>query len=218
VVAGRIGAGQGAVPYSNPYGNGALCKNNCTGQWSGGQRDTSGNLLDPDGYQACSGYNNMITVWRNNTYTPQFDPVYLYRLQPSPANGAESLDVYNGSTTNGTAIDQWSTWNGDMQKFYILARGSYWKIAMKANSNKCIDLKNGGTGNGTQLVINDCNGASSQSWSVTPDVQTGYFTFKNVAAGRCLDEYNWNTSNGNYVDIYDCSGGTNQKWKISATQ
>jgi hypothetical protein len=217
VVAGRIGAGQGSVPYSNPYGNGALCKNNCTGEWPNGMYDSQGHLINPDGYKACTGFNTMITVWRNNTYTPTFDSGYVYELQPKPANGGETLDVYNGQTSNGTPVQQYSNWNGDPQKFRILQSGSNWKIAMKTNSNKCVDLA-GGTGNGTQLVINDCNGSAGQAWSITPDVQTGAFTLKNASAGRCLDETGWNTSNGVRIQIWDCNGLDAQKWFIKAAQ
>jgi len=216
VVAGRIGAGQGFVPYLNPFGNGALCKNNCTGEWSGGMYDSYGHLKNPDGYKACTGFNTMITVWRNNNYTPQFDNVYRYRLQPSNVNGTLSMDVTNGSTSNGTAMQLWTTWDGDMQKFSIAPSGSNWKIAMKTNTNKCLDLRSGATGNNTQIVINDCNGASSQAWTITPDVQSGNFYFKNAAAGRCLEDPNWSWNTGQQLDIYDCSNGSNMLWKITA--
>jgi hypothetical protein len=218
VVAGRIGAASSST-YRNPWGNGALCKNVCTGQFSQGTSQG-----DPDGYINCSppgvpSFNNMITVWRNNSYKPVFDAGYAYEIQPVPAGGGETLDVNTGSQNNGTAVQQWQNWNGEMQKFRILSAGNgNWKITMDANTNKCVDL-NGGTGNGTGLVINDCNGSSNQAWTVTPDVQSGAFIFKNVASGRCLDENNWDTASGVQMQIWDCySSNSNQKYNIQAIQ
>src|ERR1700735_5640995 len=52
-VAGRLGSNQANSPYSNPFGNGVLCKNSAgvVGEWSAGMYDTNGNLKDPDGYK-----------------------------------------------------------------------------------------------------------------------------------------------------------------------
>src|SRR5262245_8149685 len=68
VVAGRIGD-TSSDAYKNPWGNGTLCKNVCTGQYSLGWAP------DPDGYINCAppavpAFNNMITVWRSASYTP----------------------------------------------------------------------------------------------------------------------------------------------------
>ena len=129
------------------------------------------------------------------------------------------MDVVNGSTTNGTPIQQWSTLNGVSQMFNLLADGSNWHIVMNANNAKCIDLVGGGSslGNGTRLMINDCKaGALSQDWTVTADAQTGGFVFKNAMAGRCLEGPGANAANGVLLDIYDCNGMTSQKFVVQA--
>ena len=41
-----------------------------------------------------------------------------------------------------------------------------WKIAMKANNNKCLDVVGGGTANGTQVEIQDCDGTTAQAWTI----------------------------------------------------
>jgi endo-1,4-beta-xylanase len=87
---------------------------------------------------------------------------------------------------------------------------------MKANSNKCVDL-NGGTGNGTGLIINDCDGSSDQSWKFTPDVQSGAFTIKSVSTGRCIDVSNYSWNNYVQMQLWDCNGQDNQKFNIKAT-
>ncbi|HLK92091.1 MAG TPA: RICIN domain-containing protein, partial [Polyangia bacterium] len=234
VVAGRLGANQAGAPYMNPFGNGTLCQNatNAVGQFSLGTTGScpAGSNTNPangcpDGYKALTTNGNGgvwqhgITVWRNNSYTPVFDPTYTYRLMPLTANGGESVDIQNGSTNNGTMVQQWGTWAGTPQMFNLVPDGSNYRISMNANANKCIDLVGGGSNlaNGTQLAINDCAaGDPSQNWTVSADPQSGAFFFKNVQSGRCLDESGWNTSNGVLMDIWDCSGGNNQKFMVQA--
>src|SRR5262249_22117879 len=149
-----------------------------------------GGQTDPDGYQKMEAptgvsWNFPITVWRNNSYTPVFDSAYLYALQPRAAGGAVGVDV--GSATHRALAQRSGVMDAASQKLRITASGSAWKIALKANAAKCFDLANGGTAPGTQVAIADCNGSTSQNWTVTPDVQTGAFMFRNVKAGRCLD-------------------------------
>jgi hypothetical protein len=234
VVAGRLGANQAGAPYKNPFGTGVLCQNApsgaAIGQFSMGvggscPPGSSSNPAAgcPDGYKALTTSTNGgtwqhgITVWRNNNYTPVFDAGYVYRLSPYGTNGGQSVDVANGSTSNGAAVDQYASWNGLPEMFNLLQNGSYWHIAMNANNAKCIDLVGGTTANATQLAINDCNGASaSQNWQVTADAATGAFIFKNVAAGRCLEEPYNNTSSGVRLDIWDCLGTSPQKFIVQA--
>src|SRR5215510_13695083 len=84
----------------------------------------------------------------------------------------------------------------------------------RTSTNKCVDLAGGATANGTLLVLNDCNGNKSQTWTVSPDVQSGAFSFKNAAAGRCMDEPHGNTGAGVQMWIWSCDA-TNQNQKFS---
>jgi ricin-type beta-trefoil lectin protein/GLTT repeat-containing protein len=222
VVAGRLGQGQNNAPYTNPYASsGSLCYYNggSVPQWSAGSTNPDGSRKPADGYKAigASGYtfNHAITVWRNPTYVPVFDPGYVYRMMPMQVTG-KSVDVAYASQTNGTAVQQYASWEGDPQKFNILASGSNWKITMKANNAKCVGPVSNGTGNGTMMEIQDCNGGSGQAWSVTANASNGAFTFKNVASGRCLDVTGKSTADGARMEIYDCNGQTNQQFKVQS--
>lgn len=57
VVPGRIGANQVGAPYKNPFAGWAslLCKDTCTAADIPHQAD---------GYKACFGFNNIVTVFR----------------------------------------------------------------------------------------------------------------------------------------------------------
>ncbi|HVT09336.1 MAG TPA: RICIN domain-containing protein, partial [Polyangia bacterium] len=154
-----------------------------------------------------------------NSYTPVFDTSYIYRISPLPSNGGQSLDVYNGSTAIGTAVQQYSSWDGIPQKFTLVPDGTNWRIAMTIDLSKCIDLVGSGsaTGNGTRLQVAACTaGDKSQQWTISADAMSGAFYLKNVQAGRCLDENGGNTSPGLPLQIWDCNNGANQKWNINA--
>ncbi len=136
------------MPYKNPYGTNVKCVN-AYGQTNAGP--TSPGMTAPDGFkQACAnGYcfqsGEPITVWRNPSYTPVFDAAYRYSLAPMSANG-KAIDVACGSTNNGTTIQQYAALNTDAQKFTIQQSKANWKIALKANTNKCVGPQ--GKGNG----------------------------------------------------------------------
>jgi len=142
-----------------------------------------------------------------------FDPSILYRLRPLTAPNS-SVDIGFGSTANGTPVQEYTSWNGDTQKFNILASGAYWKIALKLDNAKCIGPVKNGIANGTQLEVQDCSGSANQAWSGSTDGSTGSVTLRNVAAGRCLDVPGGLTANGTRMQLYDCLGMNSQKYQV----
>ena len=98
-------------------------------QWSAGRNNPDGTVKDPDGYSTLyasnttggtSPWNNAITVWRNNSYTPQFDPAYIYTLSPLGASSLV-LDAESGYLTDASQSSMLAT-----SQFLITANGSYW--------------------------------------------------------------------------------------------
>src|SRR6202000_954930 len=91
-------------PYKNPFGLGTLCQaapqamphfsTGVTGSCPAGSNSSPAQGC-PDGYAALPTtvpWNNAITVWRNNSYTPVFDSQYQYTLAPlaAPAMAVDS--------------------------------------------------------------------------------------------------------------------------------
>ncbi|MEV4367055.1 RICIN domain-containing protein [Nonomuraea sp. NPDC049637] len=95
------------------------------------------------------------------------------------------------------------------------------------NGTKCLDVANGGTGNGTPVVLWGCHGGPNQQW-VTDEFYSGphkgFRRLVSVSSGRCLD-----VENGSYpnwpppnapLQIWDCFSPTqwannrvNQVWQ-----
>ncbi|WP_026930766.1 RICIN domain-containing protein [Glycomyces tenuis] len=80
-------------------------------------------------------------------------------------------------------------------------------------SNRCLDVPNQSTENGTQLHIWDCHGGANQQWTHTA---SGELTVYSGGSRKCLDAEGAGTANGTAVIIWNCHGGTNQRWELGA--
>jgi hypothetical protein len=69
------------------------------------------------------------------------------------------MDVKDGSTANGTLIQQWQCIDTDVQRFdKIPVAGGFFMIRNR-HSGKCLAISDGGTENGALLAQYDCNDA-----------------------------------------------------------
>jgi hypothetical protein len=75
-------------------------------------------------------------------------------------------------------------------------------------SNRCLDINNSATANGTQAQLWDCNGQNNQRWTHTSSRQL------TIYGNKCLDAYNHGTANGTQAVIWDCNGQPNQQWDL----
>jgi hypothetical protein len=93
VVSGRIGATTASNIYSNPFGSGVTCDKGCTFHGSNTYRD---------GYQACAGWNQAITVYRTKPYEAESAVLggnaQAVAAKPNNSNSARVGYMYNGAT------------------------------------------------------------------------------------------------------------------------
>jgi hypothetical protein len=140
------------------------------------------------------------------------DPGKSYKLAPKHAP-TKAIDIAYGSTTNGTAVQEYDAWGGDSQKLVLKDGGKgNVKLTMKTNNNKCVGPKGHALAAGTKLEVQDCNGGNDQAW-VTGETAagSGIFMLKNVGApGLCLDVTGASSANGTAMEIYTCTGADNQ--------
>jgi type 1 glutamine amidotransferase len=76
-------------------------------------------------------------------------------------------------------------------------------------ANKCLDVANAGTADGTKVQLYTCNGGNAQRWTVTPNS-----TIK--ALGKCLDVSGGGSANGTKVQLWTCNGTGAQNWSAQA--
>jgi hypothetical protein len=79
-------------------------------------------------------------------------------------------------------------------------------------ANRCLDVANAGTANGTNVQIHECNGTNAQRWVMTSAGELR----SAVASNMCLDVSGGNTADWTNVQILQCSGTNAQKWTRTA--
>jgi glucosylceramidase len=112
------------------------------------------------------------------------------------------LDVTDGSSSNGAAIQIWDCTTAANQQWTAATDGTI------ASLGKCLDVAGAGTTNGTQVQLYDCNGTAAQQWRIGFEGE-----IRNPASGRCLDVAGNQSTNGSHLQIWDCAGTANQKWE-----
>lgn len=80
-------------------------------------------------------------------------------------------------------------------------------IRTNLDTNKCLDVNNFSTSNGTPVWLWDCNGGLNQRWSPVGPYSCGtgiWCQYRNVYSRKCLDVYNYSMDNGAGVLQWDC--------------
>ncbi len=140
---------------------------------------------------------------------------------PGPAAGAPSgpffpqvlqsdgqqpcMDDNNDVLTAGNKVQMW-TCRGDAQQNWVIEPGG----TIQLGASTCLDSANGGTANNTSVVVNPCNGGTSQIWT-----RGANNSLIQQASGRCLDDPGSNAANGTQLIIFNCNAGKNQNWRIA---
>ena len=92
-----------------------------------------------------------------------------------------------------------------------IVSGATYKI-INRNSGKLLDVYEGLTTDGADVIQWFDNGGSNQRWVIT-STSNGY-TIKCVKSGKLLDVYEASTANGTKVIQWFDNGGSNQRWDI----
>ncbi|WP_226004875.1 S8 family serine peptidase [Natrinema salinisoli] len=90
-----------------------------------------------------------------------------------------------------------------------ITEGTYW--IENVNSGKAIDVLDGGTSDGDDVVQWGYWGGDNQRWDVIEN-DDGTYRIENVNSGRVLDVIDGGTGDGDDVIQWGWLGGDNQKW------
>jgi type 1 glutamine amidotransferase len=77
-------------------------------------------------------------------------------------------------------------------------------------ANKCLDVAQGGTADGTKIQLYTCNGGGAQQWTVDGQV------IRNPQSNKCLDVAQSGTANGTKVQLWTCNGTGAQNWQAQS--
>lgn len=125
----------------------------------------------------------------------------------SGANTAYCLDNNAGNAVQGNPIDVYQcdqVWSS--QVWTVEADGTL-RI-----QNMCLDVHGGGTANGTQVLLNTCNGSGSPGEQWQPQSNG---TLLNVNSHKCLG-IDGPVANDTTLFIWTCDGNSTQVWNLPA--
>jgi len=174
-----------------------------TGTWS------SWRSFAPSGSNTCNSQTTAILPVTGSDTTSY---VFLGDRWNS-GNLADSRYVWQPLTIAGTTVSMTcrSSWTVDTSTGTVGGGtgGAGTTVIRGVGSNRCLDVPNSATANGTQTVIWDCNGGGNQSWTLTTGRQL------TVYGNKCLDVAGQSTAAGAKVQIWDCTGAANQQWTVA---
>jgi hypothetical protein len=165
---------------------------------------------------SASGLTRLKYAWGTGTIAPtyaSFTAGAYYKVVNR--NSGKAMEVYNQSTANSAAIDQWDYWGGNNQQWSFTALTGSYRAVINRNSGKALDVTGGSATAGAAVIQYDYAGGNSQQWQVI-DIGFGYYRFLNRNSGFALDVNGGSTANGGSVIQWNYNSGGNQQWQITA--
>jgi glucosylceramidase len=126
-------------------------------------------------------------------------------------NSGDCVDDTNGSTSNGTAVQQWACGAGNTNQEWQFqpTSGGYYQVVTRNGPSEAWDVTGGpsATGNGTPIQLWSATGGTNQQWLPTLQSDGSYtFTARN-SGNECLDVTNRSTANGTQLQQWACTAG-----------
>jgi hypothetical protein len=186
-----------------------------------------GNTTDED---TCDGlsqssyaFTNLLKGFTSTGSTPTPTPTSGTGLGSGPyyivnLHSGKVIDDTNGSTSNGTVMQQWSESSGDNnQEWSLVSAGSGYYYIVNGHSGLVLDDTNGSTTNGTTIQQwAEFSGDANQEWSFV-SAGSGYYYIVNLHSGLVLDDTNGSTTNGTTIQQWaEFSGDANQEWSLQS--
>lgn len=114
---------------------------------------------------------------------------------------------------NGANAELWGILGDPDHVFTVKWLGNgFYKIKLKSSDNKCLDVDNAGTAEGTNVQQWEDNGTDAQQWVISErDDGIGY-TLQARCSGYYLDVDNGNTANGTNIRMWSGNGTMAQRW------
>lgn len=129
-----------------------------------------------------------------------------------------ALDVKNGSSAPGTAIQTYITDGTKAQKWGLIVgqtlEDGIYTIVSGITNAKAIDIAGGSDKNGANIQIWDNNKTIAQKWQFTYNTTTNDYTITNPINDKALDVYNANMNNGTNIHLYSSNNTCAQRWQI----
>lgn len=180
----------------------------------------SGKVLDVTGASSANGAN--VQVYQsNNSAAQQWSFTETKPIDEGVFNIKSALgkvlDAMNGASVNGTKIQTYTSNGSFAQKYQLKYVGDGYYNILAVNSNMALDVRAGGTADGTVVQLYAANSTlSSQLWKPV-GAGGGYFYFMSKCNGKVLDIYGGSSANNAPVQMYGCNGTNAQRFTLQGT-
>ncbi|OFK24123.1 RICIN domain-containing protein [Olsenella sp. HMSC062G07] len=181
----------------------------------------TGVSLDVAGGRAMSGTNVQIYE-ANGTKAQLWDFVRrddgTYAIV-SALDGRLALDVAGASPRSGANVWAYAA-NGTKAQSWRLCKveraldDGLYTIASSLSPDRVLDVRNGSAANGAAIQLWSPNGTASQTWSLSWDERTGFYTLLAAGSAKSLDVPGAQGSNGVRLQQYDANGARAQAWAV----
>ncbi|MFB1479278.1 ricin-type beta-trefoil lectin domain protein [Corallococcus sp. RDP092CA] len=169
-----------------------------------------------------TGWRCGVIQQKNVTVNYSVGPVYGLTLSNACAEGGDSggswlsgnqaQGVTSGAggncTTGGTTVFQPLLPILSVYGLQLTTTGSGSGGPIIGLANKCIDVPNSNTNDGTRLQLWDCNGTNAQKWTFMSDGTVRAF-------GKCMDVAWGSSANGTAIQLVSCNGNPAQQFILS---
>ena len=145
--------------------------------------------------------------------SPRF-PISELPVEVVNVNSGKCLDVFNGSKTAGTQLQQYHCTGGKNQAFFFSVTGlSSYQIRAGDAGNMVVNVPNGSMTDGTRLEINNTI-ADSEIFGLVSQ-SDGSYEIASKKSSKCLDVENGATTDGAFVQQLGCTGASKQRWRLN---
>jgi Ricin-type beta-trefoil lectin domain-like len=127
------------------------------------------------------------------------------------------LDLRGGSSTDGTAIQQWDWTGGANQQWQLTPLGNGYNKISSVATGKVLDVAGVSTADGALIQEWDWTGAGNQQWQIIP-LGSSYNEILNLNSGKVLDDSGYSLVNGTQMQQWDWLNGLNQIWSVVPVQ
>lgn len=126
------------------------------------------------------------------------------------------IDLKDGTTDDGTQIQQWGLGGGSHQEWRIVAvDDTYCKLLSMKDESKCIAVAGNDASDGFDVELQTYTGSDNQLFKIVQDGAFCGIVSKCSGEKSGLDVYDWSDENGGVIKQWNYWGGACQMWKLT---
>jgi hypothetical protein len=126
------------------------------------------------------------------------------------------IDDTNGSTSNGTVLQQYTCFSGNANQEWLFTAtsGGYYEVTTHNSTTAAWNVVNNGTSPGTNMQLWAYGGGLNEQFEPVL-LSTGYYEFIDRNSGLCLNVPGGAATNNLQLQINTCNGSTSESFKLN---